>query len=112
MQERSSKNSPGGLKKLLTNQTMQDQYSQKIKLNLKKAAGQLKLIEQMIDDGRYCIDIAQQVNASVGLLKKVNDFILENHLLVCGAKKLNSAKQSDRVGFANELIKAFTIANR
>ena len=87
-------------------------YSAKIKLNLKKAAGQLKLIEKMIDDGRYCVDIAQQVNASVGLLKKINDFILENHLLVCGAKQLNSEKHEERVDFTHELIKAFTIANR
>lgn len=91
---------------------MMDPYSAKIKLNLRKAAGQLKLIEQMIDDERYCIDIAQQVNATVGLLKKINDFVLENHLLVCGAKKLNSAKQNDRMSFTHELIKAFTIANR
>lgn len=91
---------------------MMNPYSAKIKLNLKKAAGQLKLIEKMIDDGRYCVDIAQQVNASVGLLKKINDFILENHLLVCGAKQLNSAKQEERVDFTHELIKAFTIANR
>lgn len=91
---------------------MMNPYSAKIKLNLKKAAGQLKLIEQMIDDGRYCIDIAQQVNASVGLLKKINDFVLENHLLVCGAKKLNSSKQNDRMNFTHELIKAFTITNR
>lgn len=91
---------------------MNDAHAAKIKLNLKKASGQLKLLEKMVDENRYCIDIAQQVNATIGLLKRVNDFILENHLLNCGAKQLNSSKEKERVDFTKELIKAFSLANR
>lgn len=87
-------------------------YKSKIELNLKKANGQIKLLEKMVKDGRYCIDIAQQVNATIGLLKKINDFILENHLLTCGAKKLNSKKKNDRIDFTHELMKAFTVTNK
>ena len=91
---------------------MTDVHAAKIKLNLKKASGQLKLIEKLVDEGRYCIDIAQQVNATIGLLKKINDHILENHLLTCGTKKLTSSKQADRIDFTQELIKAFSMTNR
>ncbi len=91
---------------------MTDAHKSKIKLNLKKAGGQLRLLEKMVNENRYCIDVAQQVNATIGLLKKINDFILENHLLTCGAKKLNSKKKNERVDFTHELMKAFTLTNR
>ena len=91
---------------------MTDAHKSKIKLNLKKANGQLRLLEKMVDENRYCIDVAQQVNATIGLLKKINDFILENHLLTCGAKKLNSKRKNERVDFTHELMKAFTLNNR
>ena len=87
-------------------------YTDKTKLNIKKIQGQVRLIEKMVDEKRYCIDIAQQVNAAIGLLKKINDLILENHLLTCGADKLNSKKQEERKEFTKELLKVFSLTNR
>lgn len=91
---------------------MLDENKAKITTNLKKAKGQLLLIQNMVDRGEYCVDIAQQVNAAIGLLKKVNNYILENHLLTCGAKKLNSSKFDERKAFTEELIKAFSITTK
>ena len=91
---------------------MKEPYIGKISTNVKKTKGQLALIEKMIAEDRYCVDIGQQVNATIGLLKQINNLILESHLLCCGAKKLNSAKEAERLGFTKELIKAFTITNR
>ena len=48
-------------------------YSSKIKTNLKKVQGQIAVIEKMVDEERYCIDVAQQVNAAIGLLKQTNN---------------------------------------
>ena len=39
---------------------MLQQYSDKVKINLKKAAGQLALIAKMIDGERYCLDVPHQ----------------------------------------------------
>lgn len=91
---------------------MMDIHAEKIKLNLKKVQGQVKLLEKMVNENRYCIDIAQQVNAAIGLLKKINDSILENHLLTCGAEKLNSKKQDERKEFTQELLRAFSLTNK
>ena len=91
---------------------MLDENKVKVTTNLKKARGQIALIQKMVDNGQYCVDIAQHVNAAIGLLKKANNYILENHLLTCGAKKLNSSKSSERMAFTQELIKAFTITTK
>ncbi len=90
---------------------MIDPYKGKALLNLKKAQGQINLLQKMIEEQRYCVDVAQQVNATIGLLKRVNDLILEGHLNSCAAHKLNSKKKEDREGFVKELIKNFRITS-
>jgi len=91
---------------------MDNIQNEKIKINLKKAEGQIKLINKMLDEKRYCVDVAQQINAAIGLLKKANIYILEQHLISCGAVKLNSKSMKDRTDFAEELIRAFNINNK
>lgn len=91
---------------------MIEPYTGKIQLNLKKVQGQLNLIQKMIDKERYCVDVAQQVNAAIGILKRTNDLILESHLNTCAAHKLNSRKKEEREEFVKELIHNFRITDR
>ncbi|MFA6534298.1 MAG: metal-sensitive transcriptional regulator [Patescibacteria group bacterium] len=91
---------------------MIEPYISQVKTNLKKASGQLAAIEAMVDDNRYCVDVAQQINAAIGLLKQANSYILEGHLLSCGAEKLNSKKPDERLDFVKELTKAFKLNNK
>ncbi len=91
---------------------MIEPYKGKIKLSLKKAQGQLKLLEKMIEEDRYCIDVAQQINAAIGLLKQVNITILENHLQSCGTNKLNSKSPEEKEKFIKELIKTFNLTGK
>ena len=81
-------------------------------MNLKKVEGQMRLIDKMMEEKRYCIDIAQQVNAAMGLLKQVNNLILESHLLSCGTEKLADKSQSKRLAFSQELIKTFNLTSK
>ena len=91
---------------------MLKEYHDKASLNLKKTIGQLQRIQKMVDEDRYCIDVAQQVNAAIGMLKQVNTYILESHLLCCGAGKLNSKDEAEKKAFAKELVQAFSIKNK
>lgn len=50
---------------------------------LHMAQGQLKGIENMIENEEYCIDISNQLMASIALLKKINGEILTAHLQHC-----------------------------
>lgn len=91
---------------------MIEPYIGKIRVNLKKVKGQINLIDKMLSDGRYCVDVAQQINACIGLLKQANNYILEGHLLTCGAHKLNSKNKDERLAFVKELTKAFKLNNK
>lgn len=50
---------------------------------LKTARGQIDGIIKMIEDGRYCIDISNQIFASSAMLKRANLLILKQHLNHC-----------------------------
>jgi DNA-binding FrmR family transcriptional regulator len=91
---------------------MIEPYRSKAQINLKKTQGQIILIQKMIDEGKYCVDIAQQVNSAIGMLKKVNDLILESHLNTCAIHKLVSKEKDEREKFAKELIHNFRITDK
>ena len=46
---------------------------------LKKIEGQVRGIEKMIDERRYCVDILNQVHSVIYALARVEDKILEKH---------------------------------
>jgi DNA-binding FrmR family transcriptional regulator len=50
---------------------------------LKTSKGQIEGIIKMIEEGRYCIDISNQITAAQSLLKKSNMLILKQHLNHC-----------------------------
>lgn len=91
---------------------MIEPYKTKIKLSLKKAQGQLKLLDKMVEEDRYCIDVVQQINSAIGLLKQINVTILENHLQTCGTKKLSSKNVEEKDQFIKELIKTFNLTGK
>ncbi|WP_125153297.1 metal-sensing transcriptional repressor [Clostridium rectalis] len=51
--------------------------------SLKTSKGQIEGIIKMIEEGRYCIDISNQIIAAQALLKKANMLILKQHLNHC-----------------------------
>lgn len=76
----------------------------KIKKLLKTAQGQIDGIIKMIDDGRYCIDISNQIMASQAILSKVNKEILNAHLHNC---VLNSMSNNDASQKLDEIMTIF-----
>ena len=91
---------------------MIEPYTGKVKLNLKKVQGQINLINKMIEEKRYCVEVAQQVNSAIGILKQTNNLILESHLNTCATNKLNSKKKGEREAFVKELIQTFSVAGK
>lgn len=53
---------------------------QNIKRLLNTAKGQIDGLNKMIDDDKYCIDISNQIMATIAILKKVNIEISCAHL--------------------------------
>lgn len=70
---------------------------------LKTAKGQLDGIIRMIEEGRYCIDISNQILASQALLKKAQKHILVQHMEHCVMDAVNSDNQELRVAKTKEI---------
>lgn len=52
-------------------------------LALKTSKGQIEGIIKMMEEGRYCVDISNQIIAAQALLKKANMLILKQHIHHC-----------------------------
>lgn len=61
---------------------------------LKTARGQIDGILNMIADDRYCIDVSQQLMATIALLNKANREVLSAHLKTC-VKNAKSEQEMD-----------------
>jgi len=57
--------------------------NEKVLLRLKTAKGQIDGIIKMIEDERYCMDVANQLLAVQSLIKNANQEVLSNHLQQC-----------------------------
>ena len=55
---------------------------------MRKIEGQAKGIERMIEENRYCIDIAQQLSALSAATDEVSLLILQSHIEGCVAKAI------------------------
>lgn len=62
---------------------------------LKTVRGQIDGIIKMIDNDRYCIDVSNQVMASISILKNINKEVLQAHLQHCLYQSLNNNDPDD-----------------
>ena len=75
---------------------------------LKTSKGQIEGIIKMIEEGRYCVDISNQIIAAQSLLKKANMLILKQHLNHCVKNAFMSdngeEKMNEVMGILEKLI--------
>ena len=50
---------------------------------LRRIEGQVRGVQKMIEDRRYCVDILYALGAAVGALRNVENRILKDHLNAC-----------------------------
>ncbi|NLX90355.1 MAG: metal-sensing transcriptional repressor [Firmicutes bacterium] len=71
---------------------------------LKTVRGQIEGLIKMVEDDRYCIDISNQLMASIGILKNINKDVLDAHLRHCVTEAFNSSDQLEKKQKINEII--------
>jgi len=73
---------------------------------LHRIEGQVRGIERMVDDNRYCIDILTQIAAVNTALESLAFKILDEHVRHCVAGALASGDREDAVQKTEELLAA------
>jgi DNA-binding FrmR family transcriptional regulator len=71
---------------------------------LKKAEGQIRGIQKMIEEGRYCVDILNQVHSVIYALARIEDKILEKHFEHCVANAVKGRSEADRKQKLDEIL--------
>lgn len=72
---------------------------------LKKIEGQVRGVQKMIEDGRYCVDIITQLHSVIGAILRVEDKIFEKHLKGCVTKELRSGSKTEQQEKIEEVVK-------
>ena len=85
---------------------------QKTSINFKKALSLLSKVNEMVEDGHYCINIMQQNLAVIGLLRSAHEMLLENHLNTCFKKAMATKNEKKKQEMVGEILKVTKLFNK
>ena len=91
---------------------MDGKTKEAVERRLASAAGHLKGIERMVNDGASCIDIIQQVQAVQAALHKVNSMVLDSHLHSCVIEAIRGDDPDERERMLQEVTNVFTVRGK
>ena len=77
-----------------------------LKKRLHRIEGQVRGIERMVDEDRYCIDILTQVAAVRTALESLSFEVLEDHVNHCVRDALTAGDEQVATTKSNELLAA------
>jgi DNA-binding FrmR family transcriptional regulator len=71
---------------------------------LRRIEGQIRGIQKMIDEGRYCVDILTQLHSVLGAIQSVENKILHKHLQGCFTNALKGKSETEKNKKIEEVI--------
>jgi DNA-binding FrmR family transcriptional regulator len=71
---------------------------------LRRIEGQIRGLQKMVEEDRYCADIITQVASAQEALRGVARNLMKNHLHHCAAKALKSGKKEETEAMYDELL--------
>ena len=80
---------------------MSENQKARVTARLKKIEGQVRGLQKMVADDRYCMDILTQTRSVFAALRAVEDLIMENHMNTCVADAIRSndpEEQREKIG--------------
>jgi len=76
---------------------------------LKIIEGQVRGLQAMVADDKYCVDIITQTSAVKQALSNVEDLLLEDHLSGC---IIEQVKSGEEVKAKNEILKVYKLKRK
>src|ERR1700731_4426014 len=71
---------------------------------LRRIEGQIRGLQKMVEDDRYCADILMQVASVQEALRGVGRNLMKNHLQHCAMKAISSGKPKETAAMYDELL--------
>jgi DNA-binding FrmR family transcriptional regulator len=85
--------------------SMEDAVQKKAGAALKRVEGQVRGVQKMVEEDRYCIDIVTQIEAVRAALAKVESDL--RHMQHCVHKAMTSKNASEQERVIEELVGVF-----
>jgi len=76
---------------------------------LKLIEGQIRGLQKMVEEDRYCIDIITQTSAIKKALSSVEDALLEGHLGHCLVNQIKNGKEKKAI---EEILKVYQLKRK
>jgi DNA-binding FrmR family transcriptional regulator len=74
---------------------------------LRRIEGQIRGVQRMVEDERYCADVLMQISAVQESLRSVAQLLLRNHLQHCATDAIRSKNVARREEMYDELSELF-----
>jgi DNA-binding FrmR family transcriptional regulator len=74
---------------------------------LKSIEGHVRGVIKMVEEGAYCIDIVNQIEAVQAALQKTNILVLDNHLHTCVTTAIRGDNPDERERVIKEIVEVF-----
>jgi DNA-binding FrmR family transcriptional regulator len=71
---------------------------------LRKIEGQIRGLQRMIEERRYCVDIITQIRSIIGALYRVEDEIFRKHTQGCVVNALRGKSEAEKEKKIDEII--------
>lgn len=88
---------------------MRDDIKRKVVRRLKLVEGQVRGLQKMVEEEKYCVDIITQSSAIKEAISGVEDLILENHLSTHVIHQIKSGKNNQAI---SEILKVYRLAHK
>lgn len=85
-----------------------DDEKKQLTNRLKRIEGQVRGLQKMIEEDRYCVDVLVQLSAINAALKKVGYSLMERHTQTCVSEAIRSGEGDGHIQELMKVIQQFS----
>jgi DNA-binding FrmR family transcriptional regulator len=79
---------------------------------LRRIEGQVRGLQKMVEEDRYCADVIVQIASVQEALRGVARNLMKNHMRHCAAKAIGSGKNEEKEAMYEELLGLMQLQQR
>jgi len=79
---------------------------------LRRIEGQIRGLQKMVEEDRYCADVIVQIASVQEALRGVARNLMKNHMRHCAAKAISGGKKEEKEAMYEELLRLMELQQR
>jgi DNA-binding FrmR family transcriptional regulator len=79
----------------------------KLLTRLRRIEGQVRGLQRMIEEDKYCIDIITQVSSVQAALEQISLGLMENHMRHCVTEAIQEGNGETKIGEVMEVLRRY-----